>query len=110
MHSTSLISVLTLIALVLFTTHILFPSYSDPGDILLANSTLGFGTILAVSHGKSPRRSGLLWAANLTSLDIAIPDQPQWTEGGFQAFKAEESTISRESALAWMGHLNALRR
>jgi hypothetical protein len=102
--------VLTFVGLILVTIYILYPSCSGSGALLPANSTLGFGTILAVSHAHSPRRSGLLWAANLTNLAIEIPDQPRWTEGDFQAFTAEESTISKGSAFAWMGHLNALRQ
>jgi hypothetical protein len=78
--------------------------------ILLTNSTLGFGTILAVSHTHSSRRSSLLWAANLTSLSIVIPPQPSWTDDDLSHFKANNgSQISRGSALAWMGHLNVLK-
>ncbi|KAH4216794.1 hypothetical protein HBI56_206510 [Parastagonospora nodorum] len=110
MHSPRLISVLTFVGLILVTIYILYPSFSGSGALLPANSTLGFGTILAVSQAHSPRRSGLLWAANLTNLAIEIPDQPRWTEGDFQAFTAEDSTISKGSAFACMGHLNALRR
>lgn len=75
-----------------------------------ANSTLGFGAVVAVSKAGSPRRDALLYAANLTSIDITIPKQPSWTDHDVTAFKANEgSKISRGSALAWMGHLNALR-
>ncbi|KAF1848053.1 glycosyltransferase family 25 protein [Cucurbitaria berberidis CBS 394.84] len=75
-----------------------------------ANATLGFGTILAVSHIQSPRRRSLLWAANLTDLEVVIPDQEDWTEGDVQNFRAKEgSSISKGSALAWLGHLDALR-
>ncbi|KAF2448488.1 glycosyltransferase family 25 protein [Karstenula rhodostoma CBS 690.94] len=74
------------------------------------NSTLGFGALVAVSHAASPRREGLLWSAKLTGIDITIPEQPQWTDGHLQAFKSPQgSRITRGSALAWMGHLNALR-
>lgn len=52
--------------------------YSDA--IIPANSTLGFGAIIAVSHSQSPRRASLLWAAYLTNIDIVIPSQPDWTE------------------------------
>jgi hypothetical protein len=83
------------------------PTRSIP--IIPANSTLGFGTILSVSHTHSPRRSSLLWAANLTDIDIVIPPQPSWTNDDLRAFKAlNGSQISRGSALAWMGHLHAL--
>ncbi|KAH7079709.1 hypothetical protein FB567DRAFT_562794 [Paraphoma chrysanthemicola] len=74
------------------------------------NSTLGFGTILAVSRPSSPRRASLLWAANLTAIDIVIPEQPAWTEEDVQRFRAtEHSTISRGSAFAWLGHLHVLK-
>ncbi|KAM0723989.1 hypothetical protein Q7P37_000980 [Cladosporium fusiforme] len=75
-----------------------------------ANATLGFGTILAVSRKESPRRSGLILAANITSIDIAIPPQPIWTPEDISHLRANRtSTITRGSALAWLGHLNALR-
>ncbi|KAL1586439.1 hypothetical protein WHR41_05185 [Cladosporium halotolerans] len=76
-----------------------------------ANSTLGFGSILAVSRPQSPRRSGLLLAANITSLDITIPPQPQWTESDITHLRTNPntSTLTRGSALAWLGHLHALR-
>ncbi|KAF2702986.1 glycosyltransferase family 25 protein, partial [Pleomassaria siparia CBS 279.74] len=84
--------------------------------LVAANSTLGFGAILAVSHETSPRRASLVYAANLTGLDIAIPAQPKWTDEDVQTFmvgeeeeRGSKSRISRGSALAWMGHLNALR-
>lgn len=81
-----------------------------PETLSPSNSTLGFGTIIAVSHVQSPRRPALLWAANLTDLEIVIPEQREWTEGDLQEFRANESsTISRGSALAWLGHLNALK-
>jgi hypothetical protein len=102
-------TLITLLVLTLITIYILFPYHTQSQTLLPANSTLGFGTILAVSHAHSPRRSSLLWAVNLTDLEIVIPDQPEWTEGDLQAFRAEESQISRGSALAWLGHLNALR-
>ncbi|KAH7413578.1 hypothetical protein DE146DRAFT_761840 [Phaeosphaeria sp. MPI-PUGE-AT-0046c] len=86
------------------------PLHQDPSTIIPANSTLGFGAIVAVSHPRSPRRANLLWAANLTDLDIVVPQQPEWTENDVEDFKSNESTtISRGSALAWMGHLHALK-
>ncbi|KAF2646802.1 hypothetical protein P280DRAFT_441174 [Massarina eburnea CBS 473.64] len=75
-----------------------------------ANSTLGFGAILAVSAATSKRRAGLLWAANLTAIEIVIPEQPVWTDEDLEAFRKKEgSRIDRGSALAWLGHLNALK-
>lgn len=102
------------------------PSHVDLGP---ANATLGvqlqrcsslwsslifvcfqFGRILAVSRQHSPRREGLLLAANITDLDISIPVQPIWTDEDVLNLRAEQgSSITRGSALAWLGHLNALR-
>ncbi|KAG9951190.1 glycosyltransferase family 25 protein, partial [Aureobasidium melanogenum] len=79
-------------------------------DLPAANSTLGFGAIVAVSTLTSKRRNSLLLAANITEIDITIPDQPVWTDTDLKNFVAKNvSTITRGSALAWMGHLNVLR-
>jgi hypothetical protein len=65
---------------------------------------------LAVSREGSPRREGLLLAANITELDITIPLQPKWTDEDLAKVRADrDSRISRGSLLAWLGHLNALR-
>lgn len=69
------------------------------------NSTLGFGRIYVVSKKDSPRRSGLLQAANVTELQLTIPVQPQWTD---QDLKGHPN-IGRGSLLAWLGHLHTLR-
>ncbi|KAF2467842.1 uncharacterized protein BDR25DRAFT_291245 [Lindgomyces ingoldianus] len=87
----------------------LFPIGNAPSTSA-ANATLGFGAVIAVSSAKSPRRNDLLYAANLTGLDITIPEQPTWTDEDVRAFRAKEgSRISKGSAMAWMGHLNALK-
>lgn len=66
--------------------------------------------MIAVSREGSPRREGLLLAANITEIDIIIPTQPQWTDGDVEKIRADrDSQMSRGSALAWLGHLNALR-
>lgn len=86
-------------------------STPPPPSLEKANATLGFGSILAVSRALSRRQASLLWAANLTDLEIAIPPQPAWTEADLRAFRLDEgSTISNGSALAWLGHLHALRQ
>jgi hypothetical protein len=105
---------LNLLIPILFVIVYLQPSVyplSHPSQAIFpANSTLGFGTIIAVSHAQSLRRASLLWAANLTDVDIVIPEQPVWTEDDLEEFRsAEGSKISRGSTLAWMGHLNALK-
>ncbi|KAF2673915.1 hypothetical protein BT63DRAFT_451970 [Microthyrium microscopicum] len=75
-----------------------------------ANATLGFGRIIAVSTRTSHRRTSLSISADLTGLEISIPDQPAWTDADLANFKAKnKSMIKKGSALAWMGHLNALR-
>lgn len=66
--------------------------------------------MVAVSREGSPRREGLLLAANITEIDITIPAQPKWTDEDVKHLRADkDSTITRGSALAWLGHLNALR-
>ncbi|KAL1303002.1 hypothetical protein AAFC00_003318 [Neodothiora populina] len=82
-----------------------------PPGIEPANSTLGFGAIVAVSHATSPRRQGLLAAAYITDLNISIPDQPAWTDEDVDRLRRppKETRMTRGSALAWLGHLNALR-
>lgn len=65
---------------------------------------------MAVSRAGSPRREGLLLAANITEIDVTIPTQPTWTDEDVDNLRAErDSQITRGSALAWLGHLNALR-
>ncbi|KAI5197304.1 hypothetical protein E4T42_09216 [Aureobasidium subglaciale] len=78
-------------------------------DLPAANATLGFGAIVAVSQLTSKRRESLLLAANITELNITIPDQPVWTDSDVEKFKTKNhSLITRGSAMAWMGHLNVL--
>lgn len=74
--------------------------------VLEANSTLGFGAIYVVSKADSPRRHGLLQAANVTEIDLTIPSQPKWTEEDFGGRKKS----SKGSLMAWLGHLHLLRQ
>lgn len=75
-----------------------------------ANATLGFGRIIAISTRTSHRRTSLSLSADLTGLEISIPDQPVWTDADLANFKSKKhSVIPKGSALAWMGHLNALK-
>lgn len=76
---------------------------------LPANSTLGFGAVVVVSKEGSERRHALLQAANVTDIDLTIPEQPQWTEGDVQRFINGQDKVQRGSILAWLGHHNALR-
>lgn len=49
-------------------------------------------------------------AANITEIDLTIPLQPKWTDEDINKLRADrDSRILRGSALAWLGHLNALR-
>ncbi|EOD46821.1 hypothetical protein GTA08_BOTSDO01405 [Neofusicoccum parvum] len=75
-----------------------------------ANATLGFGAVLAVSRQHSPRQEALFFASNLTGVHITVPRQPQWSDDDLNELKADaDSRITRGSALAWLGHLNALK-
>lgn len=89
--------------------HSPFHAYNVHG-IPATNATLGFGRIFAVSKDGSPRRKGLIHAANVTEIDITIPAQPRWTLEDEENFRLpENSTVGRGSLLAWLGHLHALR-
>jgi hypothetical protein len=64
---------------------------------------------VAVPNSNSSRLKGLVWAANLTSIDITIPERLVWTSSDLENIKPEDgSPIAEESAMALMGHLNAL--
>lgn len=77
--------------------------------LMLTSCFYQFGAVIAVSRQQSSRREGLLFAANITKIDISIPVQPLWTDEDIAQLRADEvSTITRGSALAWLGHLNAL--
>lgn len=79
---------------------------ANSAAVLATNATLGFGRIYVVSKEDSPRRPGLLQAANVTELDLTIPIQPTWTEDDLEGHKG----IGRGSLLAWLGHLHSLRQ
>ena len=81
-------------------------STTNSAAVLATNATLGFGRIYVVSKEDSPRRPGLLQAANVTELDLTIPIQPTWTKGDLEGHKC----IGRGSVLAWLGHLHSLRQ
>ncbi|KAF2456849.1 hypothetical protein BDY21DRAFT_287042 [Lineolata rhizophorae] len=74
-----------------------------------ANATLGFGAVLAISGENSPRREGLLQAANVSEIDLTILKQPRWTDKDVSDFRdPDESSISKGSILAWLAHRHAL--
>ena len=77
-------------------------------NVLAANSTLGFGAIVAVSKEGSSRRPALLQAANVTEIEITIPKQPKWTDEQVEKFRNGEESGTKGSILAWMGHHHAL--
>jgi hypothetical protein len=83
-------------------------SYESRPTKLPANSTLGFGAVVAVSREDSERRHSLIQAANVTEFDLTIPQQPDWTEGDLETFIDGQSNAQRGSTLAWLGHRNAL--
>lgn len=52
----------------------------------------------------------MLEAARLTDLQITVPDQPKWTDADIEAMKDKQySIISKGSAMAWLGHINAVK-
>lgn len=71
-----------------------------------ANSTLGFGALYVVSGPGSPRRDGLIQAANVTELRFTIPDLPAWSDQQVMAFRGSDSstTITNGSVRAWLSH------
>lgn len=76
-----------------------------------SNSTLGFGRIYVISKQGSPRRKGIIQAANVTGLQLSIPVQPIWTEDDERNFRLpEDSSIAKGSLLAWLGHIHALQQ
>ncbi|KAJ4305827.1 hypothetical protein N0V90_001359 [Kalmusia sp. IMI 367209] len=74
-----------------------------------ANRTLGFGAVVVVSREGSERRHSLLQAANITDVDLTIPQQPQWTKSDLEKFRnGQKEGVQRGSILAWLGHHTAL--
>jgi hypothetical protein len=106
---TPLLLVITLLLLVLFyhSSHAdrIYQQWSSSPDSrplnMVANSTLGFGAVIAVSRQGSKRRHALVQAANVTEID--------WTEGDLQRFIDGQEDAQRGSILAWLGHRNALK-
>lgn len=106
----ALLSTLVFVYIYSDINHVYFPWPSSPplqSRLPPANRTLGFGAVVVVSKEGSKRRQTLLQAANVTGLDLTIPQQPRWTEAHFDRFRNGQS-IQHGSLLAWMGHHNAL--
>lgn len=90
---------------------------SDPivAGATAANTTLGFGAIAVISRGPgSTRYHALMQAANVTELDLVVPEQPVWTADDLAEYQEQDGTDgavqkSEGSALAWLGHINALK-
>ncbi|KAL1631767.1 hypothetical protein SLS56_004286 [Neofusicoccum ribis] len=94
----------------------LAPTDSAPEDFNWngpANATLGFGAIIVVSGPGSPRRPKIIQAANVTEIDLTIPEQPEWTDAHLQNFTDAMKWGGREtgrgSQLAWLSHDFALK-
>lgn len=89
-----------------------FPSFQSR-SLAPANATLGFGAVYAISGYGSPRKDSLLQAANVTGLDIIVPEIPDWTQEQVDDFRdfehLEKSTILDGSIKAWLSHTVALR-
>lgn len=85
----------------------------NDSEIEPANSTLGFGAVFAVSALDSPRRTKLIQAANVTGMDLTIPDLPEWSvddENRFRAgLKEEDRDAGHGSIMAWFSHIHLLR-
>ncbi|KAF1808864.1 hypothetical protein P152DRAFT_404563 [Eremomyces bilateralis CBS 781.70] len=88
--------------------HGLISSFSSLGP---ANSTLGFGAVYVVSGLNSPRRFGLVQAANVTGIDLTIPTQPIWTDHDERKFYEDgfgNITTTTGSIRAWLAHDSVL--
>jgi hypothetical protein len=47
----------------------------------------------------------------MTGIDIEIPDQPEWSEDDLISIrKGKDRWVNKGSALAWLGHRNALKK
>jgi len=85
------------------------PSILDEASLAgPASSTLGFGGIMVVSGKGSPRRSKLIQMANVTGLDLTIPDMPEWSDDDIRSFTQALAYDGREtgrgSKLSWLSH------
>ncbi|KAF2862114.1 glycosyltransferase family 25 protein [Piedraia hortae CBS 480.64] len=77
-----------------------------------ANATLDFGGLFVVSGPGSPRRPYLEQAANVTGLELTIPEQTAWTDEDVRNFRSSglsESHILTGSVKAWLSHHVVLR-
>lgn len=78
-----------------------------------ANSTLGFGAIYVVSASDSPRRTKLIQAANVTEIDLVIPELTVWTDEDEMSFRSglqeENRGAGHGSIMAWLSHIHLLK-
>lgn len=89
--------------------HLKWTSREPQNVNIPANRTLGFGAVVVVSREGSARRHSLLQAANITDIDLTIPQQPLWTEGDVEQFRGGVANgVYKGSILAWMGHRHVL--
>ncbi|KAK7542613.1 uncharacterized protein J3D65DRAFT_614392 [Phyllosticta citribraziliensis] len=83
-----------------------------------ANATLGFGAIYVVStddsaHNASLRRDRLIQAANVSEIELHIPDKPEPTIDDIARFEVAlahtgNRLVGNGTALAWLSHVRAL--
>ncbi|KAI9659311.1 MAG: hypothetical protein M1821_001569 [Bathelium mastoideum] len=89
----------------------IFPSFYHPSPSTTkpANATLGFGALVVVSGADSPRLDRLIQAANVSGLELHVPQQPKWSEQDVDNFRnSTQSDMGIGSILAWLAHNKAI--
>ena len=89
----------------------IFPSFytTSSSPIKAANATLGFGALVVVSGAESQRLDRLIQAANVTGLELQVPQQPKWSEQDVNNFRdSVQSDMGVGSILAWLAHNRAI--
>ncbi|KAK1807278.1 hypothetical protein LTR12_018377, partial [Friedmanniomyces endolithicus] len=78
-------------------------------DFTAGNSTLGFGTILALSQGTQWRIDGMRAAAHVSGIELQVPAQPGWPKQFIQAFRESGPIEAHGAAVGWLGHKELLK-
>ncbi|KAK0888764.1 hypothetical protein LTR91_026464, partial [Friedmanniomyces endolithicus] len=78
-------------------------------DFTVGNSTLGFGTILALSQGTQWRIDGMRAAAHVSGIELQVPAQPGWPKQFIQAFRESGPIEAHGAAVGWLGHKELLK-
>ncbi|KAK0262332.1 hypothetical protein LTR35_017721 [Friedmanniomyces endolithicus] len=78
-------------------------------DFTAGNSTLGFGTILALSQGTQWRIDGMRAAAHVSGIELQVPAQPGWPKQFIQAFRESGPIEAHGAAVGWLGHMELLK-